>query len=148
MVLPGQRIEEVKKEMGEPKKELAEYIDWTKWGQLDPNIEKQIKEFFEDVTTLTITTVGSDNEEIVTKIKLQGDVYSKTTLKGEKLLAYHERMASTSINLIKTYAQLAIATISVFLPWTGLKIDTSTLNDLKETIKTLGQVNASKEGGD
>jgi hypothetical protein len=62
-------------------KELGDYIDWAKL-EIDPKIQKQIKEFFEDLTTLTINTVGSDGEEIVTRIKLQGDVYSKTTLKG------------------------------------------------------------------
>ncbi len=128
-----------------PKKEIAEFIDWNKWGKLDPAIEKQIKEFFEDITTLTIKTVGADGEEIVTAIKLQGDIYSKTTLKGDKLVAYHERMANTSIGLIKTYAQIAIATISVFLPWTGLQISTTALSDLKEGIKSLGLANAAKE---
>lgn len=117
-------------------KELGDYIDWAKL-EIDPKIQKQIKEFFEDLTTLTINTVGSDGEEIVTRIKLQGDVYSKTTLKGDKLVEFHERMANASVNLIKTYAQIAIATISIFLPWAGLKLDTEALKTLKEAFSQI-----------
>ncbi len=57
-------------------------------------------------------------------------------------------MANTSIGLIKTYAQIAIATISVFLPWTGLQISTTALSDLKDGIKSLGLANAAKEQGE
>lgn len=121
--------------MSKPK-EIGDYIDWTKLG-IDPNMQKQVKEFFEDLTTLTITTVGSDGEEIITNIKLIGDIHSKTQLKGDKLVKYHERMADVGVNLIKTYAQIAIATISIFLPWAGLKLDNDALNTLKEAFKQI-----------
>jgi hypothetical protein len=50
--------------VSEQPKEIGDFINWEKF-QIDPAIQKQIKEFFEDITTLTITTVGPDNEEIV-----------------------------------------------------------------------------------
>jgi hypothetical protein len=121
---------------GNEAKEIGYYVNWDQFNISDEWKEK-VEEFFEDLTTLTITTVGSGNEEIVTKIKLQGDITSKTTLTGEKLVAYHERMTDTSVKLIKNYAQIAIATISIFLPWAGLKLDSDALKTLKEVFSQI-----------
>jgi hypothetical protein len=53
-------------------------------------------------------------------------------------------MANASVNLIKTYAQIAIATIGVFLPWAGLKFDPSTLQGLKDAISNYSQAGPTK----
>jgi hypothetical protein len=120
---------------------IGEYIDWTKLG-IDQSTQQKIKDFFEDITTLTITTVGLGGEEMVTNIKLQGDINSKTALSGDKLAEYHLKMTDASVNLIKAYAQIAISIFSIFLPWAGIKVDTEAWKSLE---KAFSQISLGKQ---
>jgi translation initiation factor 2 beta subunit (eIF-2beta)/eIF-5 len=117
---------------------------WINWDSPDlkkialpKEIQEKIDEFIEDITTLTITTKGKGNEQIVTNIKLIGDISSETTLEGDKLIEYHEKMTAESVNLIKTYAQLVIQTMSVFLPWAGIKLDSDFFKQMSQYISEL-----------
>ena len=97
---------------------------------------KAIEEALIDLTQLTITTKGEGGKEIKTTIKLTGDVESTTSLTGEQLASYHEKMANVSINIMKTYAQIFIQIISVFIPWAGFSIPEGVLESISKLIKT------------
>ena len=113
---------------------------WINWEspdfknlKLPPELQVKIDKFIEDITTLTITTKGK-NEEIVTNIKLIGDISSETSLQGDKLMEYHEKMTNASVNLIKTYAQIVIQTMRVFLPWTGINLNADFFKQIGELV--------------
>ncbi len=97
---------------------------------------KDLKDALIDLTQLTITTKGDANKEIRTTIKLTGDVESTTTLKGDQLATYHEKMANLSINIMRTYAQIFIQLISVFIPLAGVKIPDEVIKSIADLIKT------------
>ena len=97
---------------------------------------KAIEEALIDLTQLTITTKGEGGKEIKTIIKLTGDVVSITSLPDDQLASYHEKMANVSINIMKTYAQIFIQLVSVFIPWAGFSIPDGVLESITDLIKT------------
>ena len=85
---------------------------------------------------MTITTIGQGDKKIETIIKLTGDVETTTTLKEDQLAEFHEKMANFSVNIMKTYAQIFIQLISVFIPFAGVKIPPDVFTTIKELVDT------------
>jgi hypothetical protein len=143
--IQGKRIMGDERLSKEPKKDLfADLLktDWLtpgkeiQWDKLGEQLQKDIKKGIVDLTTLTIATTGVGGKKIETNIKLTGDIESTNeVLSGDELVAYHERMAKLSIDIMKTYAQIFIQIISVFVPWAGIKIPDDVLKNLQDLIK-------------
>lgn len=101
----------------------------------NPNLQP-LKDALTDLTQLTITTKGADGKKIETIIKLTGDVETTTELKGAQLTEFHEKMADFGINIMKTYAQIFIQLVSVFIPWAGIDIPKNVFTNLNDLVKT------------
>jgi hypothetical protein len=101
----------------------------------NPNLQP-LKDAVTDLTQLTITTIGADGKKIETIIKLTGDVETTTELKGAQLTEFHEKMADFSVNIMKTYAQIFIQLVSVFIPWAGIDIPKDVFTNLNDLVKT------------
>ncbi len=86
--------------------------------------QEMVQKSFDNFCTLTITTKGltADGKatELKTEINLNGDIVSSTNLSGDKLSAYHERMQTVSVDLIKTYIQVLIQIVGIVLPFANL----------------------------
>jgi len=99
-----------------------------------PELER-IKEALVELSQLTITTKGEGGKEIRTVIKLTGDIESTTSLTGDQLAEYHERMAALSVDIMRTYAQIFIQVLGVFVPWAGISIPPEVFATLTELVK-------------
>jgi hypothetical protein len=137
-------------------------VEWRKWWEkmpgeiqeepcskfsdlFDPKqkeLKKLFQDFFDDFCTLTITTKGAEQEgkprpEIKTEIKLSGDITSTTNLSDDKLVAYHERMLTVSVNIVKSYIQVIIQIIGIVLPLAGVaSAGSETFKGVTEIIKS------------
>ena len=95
-----------------------------------------IREALVELSQLTITTKGEGGKEIRTVIKLTGDIESTTSLTGDQLAEYHERMAALSVDIMRTYAQIFIQVLGVFIPWAGISVPPEVFTTLTELVKT------------
>ena len=132
-------------------KENVDIFNAFDWKTVSGAPIESLKEAFTDLTTLTILTNGKKDAEgkvttyMRTDIKLlTGDIISDTPFEGDQLVAYHEKMFDLSINITKTYSQIFIQLLSIFLPWSGLKIPEGTLDKISELSKAMYQVESKK----
>ena len=122
---------------------MSEKNEWINWKspdleklKLPPEMQEKIDKFVKDITTLTITTTGKNGAKIETNIKLTGDISSETILEGDKLIEYHEKMTTASVNLIKTYAQIIIQVMGVFLPFAGISPGSDFFKSISELVSS------------
>jgi hypothetical protein len=102
--------------------------------------QEMVQKSFDNFCILTIITKGftadGKETELKTEINLNGDIVSFTNLSGQQLSAYHERMQTVSVDLIKTYIQVLIQIVGIILPFANLgRAGSDALKSITEIVK-------------